>query len=83
MRRTAGRRCNRRLTTIWTTIWWSAAWCCADDGRRYDRFRHRIMFPIRSSRGDIIGFGGRVLDQGEPKCLNSPETPLFEKGREL
>lgn len=54
-----------------------------DDGRRYDRFRHRIMFPIRSSRGDIIGFGGRVLDQGEPKYLNSPETPLFEKGREL
>ena len=59
-----------------------AAWC-ADDGRHFfDRFRHRIMFPIRSSRGDIIGFGGRVLNQGEPKYLNSPE-PLFEKGREL
>ena len=54
-----------------------------DDGRRYDRFRQRIMFPIRTPRGDIIGFGGRVLGQGEPKYLNSPETPLFEKGREL
>jgi DNA primase len=51
--------------------------------RRYDRFRHRIMFPIRSARGDVIGFGGRVLDQGEPKYLNSPETPVFVKGREL
>jgi DNA primase len=52
-------------------------------GRRYDRFRDRIMFPIHSQRGAIIGFGGRVIDQGEPKYLNSPETPLFEKGREL
>ena len=51
--------------------------------RRYDRFRHRIMFPIRSVRGDVIGFGGRVLDGGEPKYLNSPETPVFVKGREL
>jgi DNA primase len=51
--------------------------------RRYDRFRDRIMFPIRSVRGDVIGFGGRVLDQGEPKYLNSPETPVFVKGREL
>lgn len=51
--------------------------------RRYDRFRDRIMFPIRSVRGEIIGFGGRVLDQGEPKYLNSPETPVFVKGREL
>ncbi len=51
--------------------------------KRYDRFRDRIMFPIRSVRGDIIGFGGRVLDQGEPKYLNSPETPVFVKGREL
>ena len=60
----------------------------ADDGddahkKRYDRFRDRIMFPIRSVQGDIIGFGGRVLDRGEPKSLNSPETPLFRKGREL
>jgi DNA primase len=54
-----------------------------DNGRRYDRFRDRIMFPIISARGEVIGFGGRILDQGEPKYLNSPETPLFEKGREL
>ncbi len=51
--------------------------------RRYDRFRDRIMFPIRSASGEIIGFGGRVLDQDEPKYLNSPETPVFHKGREL
>ena len=49
----------------------------------YDRFRDRIMFPIRDSRGRVIGFGGRVVDQGEPKYMNSPETPLFHKGREL
>ena len=54
-----------------------------DEGKRYDRFRDRIMFPIINVRGQIIGFGGRVLDKGEPKYLNSPETPLFEKGREL
>ncbi len=54
-----------------------------EEGRRYDRFRDRIMFPIQNQRGAIIGFGGRVIDQGEPKYLNSPETPLFEKGREL
>lgn len=52
-------------------------------GRRYDRFRNRIIFPIQDRRGRVIGFGGRVLDAGEPKYLNSPETPLFEKGREL
>ncbi|MGA7749097.1 MAG: DNA primase [Gallionella sp.] len=51
--------------------------------KRYDRFRDRIMFPIINVRGQVIGFGGRVLDKGEPKYLNSPETPLFEKGREL
>ncbi len=55
----------------------------AEDGKRYDRFRDRIMFPIRNPRGQVIGFGGRVLDQGEPKYLNSPETPVFVKGREL
>ena len=55
----------------------------SDEGKRYDRFRDRIMFPIANVRGQIIGFGGRVLDKGEPKYLNSPETPLFEKGREL
>ena len=49
----------------------------------YDRFRDRLMFPIRESRGRVIGFGGRIIDQGEPKFLNSPETPLFHKGREL
>jgi DNA primase len=50
---------------------------------RYDRFRDRIMFPIRNIKGQIVGFGGRILDQGEPKYLNSPETPLFHKGSEL
>jgi DNA primase len=54
-----------------------------DEGKRYDRFRDRIMFPIINVRGQCIGFGGRVLDKGEPKYLNSPETPLFEKGHEL
>ena len=53
------------------------------EARRYDRFRERIMFPIRNVRGQVIGFGGRVLDGGEPKYLNSPETPLFNKGSEL
>ncbi len=51
--------------------------------KRYDRFRDRLMFPIRSVQGDVIGFGGRVIDAGEPKYLNSPETPVFSKGREL
>lgn len=51
--------------------------------KRYDRFRERIMFPIRNVKGQVIGFGGRVLDSGEPKYLNSPETPLFQKGLEL
>lgn len=54
-----------------------------DSGRRYDRFRDRIMFPILDQRSNVIGFGGRVIGEGEPKYLNSPETPLFEKGREL
>ena len=53
------------------------------EGKRYDRFRDRIMFPIRNVKGETIGFGGRVLDKGEPKYLNSPETPVFSKGREL
>jgi len=52
-------------------------------GKRYDRFRDRIMFPIINARGQVIGFGGRILDSGEPKYLNSPETVLFEKGHEL
>ncbi|HLY96161.1 MAG TPA: toprim domain-containing protein, partial [Sideroxyarcus sp.] len=54
-----------------------------EGGKRYDRFRDRIMFPIVNVRGQVIGFGGRVLDKGEPKYLNSPETTLFEKGHEL
>ena len=54
-----------------------------DNGQHYDRFRDRIMFPIRDARGRIIGFGGRALGDGEPKYLNSPETVLFHKGREL
>ena len=62
-----------------------------DDGKRYDRFRDRVMFPIRSVKGDVIGFGGRVLGDRDgtspsgagPKYLNSPETPVFHKGREL
>lgn len=53
------------------------------DGREYDRFRGRLMFPIEDYRGRLVGFGGRVLGGGEPKYLNSPETPLFHKGREL
>lgn len=53
------------------------------DGRRYDRFRDRVMFPIHDRRGRVIGFGGRVLDDAEPKYLNSPESPVFHKGREL
>ncbi|HLU18485.1 MAG TPA: DNA primase [Pusillimonas sp.] len=55
----------------------------SEDGRRYDRFRERVMFPIRNSRGLVIGFGGRLIAKGEPKYLNSPETAVFSKGREL
>ena len=51
--------------------------------KRYDRFRDRIMFPIRNVKGECIGFGGRVMGDGTPKYLNSPETPVFSKGREL
>jgi len=54
-----------------------------DSGKRYDRFRDRLMFPIRDRRGRVIGFGGRVLGEGTPKYLNSPETPIFHKGNEL
>src|SRR5690606_7626870 len=56
----------------------------SEDGtRRYDKFRDRLMFPIRDVRGRVIGFGGRVLGDGKPKYLNSPETPVFHKGQEL
>ncbi len=54
-----------------------------DGGKRYDRFRHRIMFPILSPRGEVVGFGARTMTQEEPKYLNSPETPVFSKGHEL
>ncbi len=54
-----------------------------EGGKRYDRFRDRVMFPIHDARGRVVGFGGRILDRGEPKYLNSPETPVFSKGREL
>lgn len=54
-----------------------------DGGAPYDRFRDRIMFPIRNHRGQVIAFGGRILGDGKPKYLNSPETPVFHKGKEL
>jgi DNA primase len=54
-----------------------------ENDKRYDRFRDRVIFPIHDTRGRVIGFGGRVLDSGEPKYLNSPETAVFSKGREL
>jgi DNA primase len=54
-----------------------------EQGRRYDTFRDRIMFPIRDSRGRVIGFGGRIIGKGEPKYMNSPETPVFHKRQAL
>jgi len=54
-----------------------------DNGGYYDRFRNRIMFPIKNKGGNVVGFGGRIIDEGEPKYLNSPETPLFKKGELL
>lgn len=54
-----------------------------NEGRHYDRFRNRLMFPIRNISGSVIGFGGRVLDDTKPKYLNSPDTPLFDKGKNL
>ncbi|MHB8816499.1 MAG: DNA primase, partial [Steroidobacteraceae bacterium] len=61
----------------------ASAGAAREADRYYDRFRDRIMFPIRDVRGRVIAFGGRVIDRGEPKYLNSPETVLFHKGREL
>jgi len=55
----------------------------SETGKRYDRFRDRVIFPIRDSRGRVIAFGGRVLGDDKPKYLNSPETPVFHKGQEL
>jgi DNA primase len=70
-----------------TRCWWKAAWSSSTTRRRrqarYDRFRDRMMFPIRNVKGECIGFGGRVLGDEKPKYLNSPETPVFHKGREL
>ena len=54
----------------------------SEDGRRYDRFRERVMFPIRNARGSLIGFGGRIIGRAS-RYLNSPGTPLFSKGQEL
>ncbi len=68
-----------RLQQLWT----AGMVAESEDGRRYDRFRNRIMFPIRDHRGQTIGFGGRILGDGKPKYLNSPETPLFHKSQEL
>jgi len=73
---------RRRLLAAGLTIERTAGSIEADGGY-YDRFRDRIMFPIRDARGRVIAFGGRVLDKGEPKYLNSPETPVFHKGKEL
>ena len=53
----------------------------AENGRIYDRFRDRVMFPIRDNRGRVIAFGGRVLGDDKPKYLNSPETPCSTRGR--
>ncbi|MCB1763838.1 MAG: DNA primase [Gammaproteobacteria bacterium] len=64
-------------------LWVTGMIAESEDGKRYDRFRERIMFPIRNHRGEVIGFGGRTLGEGKPKYLNSPETPLFHKGRAL
>ncbi len=75
---------RRALADLGLIIERDAARSAARDGERhYDRFRDRIMFPIRDVRGRVIAFGGRVIDRGEPKYLNSPETVLFHKGREL
>lgn len=54
-----------------------------ENGKRYDRFRERVMFPIKNVKGEVIGFGGRIVTKGEPKYLNSPETELFNKSKEL
>jgi DNA primase len=70
---------NERLTALKKT----GLIVTNDNNKTYDRFRDRIIFPITDQRGRIIGFGGRILDQGEPKYLNSPENAVFHKGYEL
>ncbi len=83
LRRFGGSEESRRQLAELGLIIQSERSATSEGGRFYDRFRDRIMFPIRDGRGRVIAFGGRVLDQGEPKYLNSPETALFHKGREL
>jgi DNA primase len=73
---------RRQLTELGLTVE-KASEAPGESARTYDRFRDRIMFPIRDARGRVIAFGGRVIGEGEPKYLNSPETALFHKGREL
>jgi DNA primase len=74
---------RRQLTELGLIIERERAHQAREGERHYDRFRDRLMFPIRDARGRTIAFGGRIIDQGEPKYLNSPETVLFHKGREL
>ncbi len=83
LRRFGGSEPERRALLAAGLVIERDAGAVRDGERHYDRFRDRIMFPIRDARGRTIAFGGRVIDQGEPKYLNSPETPLFHKGREL
>lgn len=83
LRRFGGSDAERRLLVDAGLIVEREGGAVRDGDRHYDRFRDRIMFPIRDTRGRVIAFGGRVIDAGEPKYLNSPETALFHKGREL
>ncbi len=83
LRRFGGSDANRRQLADLGLIIEREGGQIRDGERHYDRFRDRIMFPIRDARGRVIAFGGRIIEQGEPKYLNSPETALFHKGREL
>jgi DNA primase len=83
LRRFGGSDAERRLLSDAGLIVERERGTVREGERHYDRFRDRLMFPIRDSRGRVIAFGGRVIDGGEPKYLNSPETVLFHKGREL
>lgn len=74
----------RNLPSAWPEeLLITAGLCIQNENKTYDRFRDRIMFPIRNGRGQVIGFGGRVLNDDKPKYINSPETPVFRKHREL
>jgi DNA primase len=83
LRRFGGSDAERRLLSDAGLIVERERGTVRDGERYYDRFRDRLMFPIRDTRGRVIAFGGRVIEAGEPKYLNSPETVLFHKGREL